>query len=326
MTARARSSAELRDGMTIGIGGWGSRRKPMALVRAILRSDLTDLTVVSLRRPGRRPAVRGRQGPQARLRLRLARLDPARAALPGGPPGRRRRGDASCDEGMFSGGCTPPRTGCRSCRSGPASAPTCMRVNPGLRTVALAVRRTARSWSPCPRCGWTSRWCTSTGPTRTATRQYLGPDPYFDDLFCMAADARVRLVRAIVDDRGADRRRAGPQTLLLSRHDGHRRGRGPERRALHHLRPGLRAATRRSRSTTRPPPPTRRRGARSRRASCPATRPPTRPPSRRCHDGDRSEREQARPSDTVTRAEVLRGRLRRGLARRRRDPRQPDGH
>src|SRR5947208_11730520 len=39
--------AELRDGMTIGIGGWGSRRKPMSLVRAILRSDLTDLTVVS---------------------------------------------------------------------------------------------------------------------------------------------------------------------------------------------------------------------------------------------------------------------------------------
>ena len=39
--------AELRDGMTIGIGGWGSRRKPMSLVRAIARSDLQDLTVVS---------------------------------------------------------------------------------------------------------------------------------------------------------------------------------------------------------------------------------------------------------------------------------------
>src|SRR5438094_6132139 len=39
--------AELRDGMTIGIGGWGSRRKPMSLVRAILRSPLRDLTVVS---------------------------------------------------------------------------------------------------------------------------------------------------------------------------------------------------------------------------------------------------------------------------------------
>jgi acyl CoA:acetate/3-ketoacid CoA transferase alpha subunit len=39
--------AQLRSGMTIGIGGWGSRRKPMAFVRAILRSDITDLTVVT---------------------------------------------------------------------------------------------------------------------------------------------------------------------------------------------------------------------------------------------------------------------------------------
>lgn len=39
--------ARLSDGMTIGIGGWATRRKPMALVRAILRSNLKDLTVVS---------------------------------------------------------------------------------------------------------------------------------------------------------------------------------------------------------------------------------------------------------------------------------------
>ncbi len=39
--------AELRDGMTIGIGGWGSRRKPMSLVRAIARSKLQGLTIVS---------------------------------------------------------------------------------------------------------------------------------------------------------------------------------------------------------------------------------------------------------------------------------------
>lgn len=38
---------QLRDGMTIGIGGWGPRRKPMALIREILRSDLKDLTVVA---------------------------------------------------------------------------------------------------------------------------------------------------------------------------------------------------------------------------------------------------------------------------------------
>jgi hypothetical protein len=39
--------AQLRDGMTLGIGGWGSRRKPMALVHAIARSSLKDLTIVS---------------------------------------------------------------------------------------------------------------------------------------------------------------------------------------------------------------------------------------------------------------------------------------
>ncbi|MCY1672865.1 acyl CoA--acetate/3-ketoacid CoA transferase subunit alpha [Novosphingobium sp. SL115] len=39
--------AQLSDGMTLGIGGWGPRRKPMALVREILRSDLKDLTVVA---------------------------------------------------------------------------------------------------------------------------------------------------------------------------------------------------------------------------------------------------------------------------------------
>ena len=51
MTGRLMSpdqvAGELRPGMTIGIGGWGSRRKPMALVRAILRAGLGDLTVVS---------------------------------------------------------------------------------------------------------------------------------------------------------------------------------------------------------------------------------------------------------------------------------------
>lgn len=39
--------AQMKDGMTVGIGGWGPRRKPMALVREILRSPLQDLTVVA---------------------------------------------------------------------------------------------------------------------------------------------------------------------------------------------------------------------------------------------------------------------------------------
>ncbi len=46
MTA-AQIVASLHDGMTLGIGGWGPRRKPMALVREILRSPLKDLTIVA---------------------------------------------------------------------------------------------------------------------------------------------------------------------------------------------------------------------------------------------------------------------------------------
>lgn len=38
---------QLSDGMTIGIGGWATRRKPMAVVRAIARSSLKDLTLVA---------------------------------------------------------------------------------------------------------------------------------------------------------------------------------------------------------------------------------------------------------------------------------------
>lgn len=39
--------AQIDSGMTVGIGGWGPRRKPMALVRELLRSDVKDLTIVA---------------------------------------------------------------------------------------------------------------------------------------------------------------------------------------------------------------------------------------------------------------------------------------
>ena len=39
--------SSIESGMTIGIGGWGSRRKPMAFVRALLRTEARDLTVVT---------------------------------------------------------------------------------------------------------------------------------------------------------------------------------------------------------------------------------------------------------------------------------------
>ena len=46
VTASAAVSA-IEDGMTVGVGGWGPRRKPMALVRELLRSPVRDLTVIA---------------------------------------------------------------------------------------------------------------------------------------------------------------------------------------------------------------------------------------------------------------------------------------
>ena len=47
LTTLDEAVSTIESGMTIGIGGWGSRRKPMAFVRALLRTDVTDLTIVS---------------------------------------------------------------------------------------------------------------------------------------------------------------------------------------------------------------------------------------------------------------------------------------
>lgn len=41
------AAARVHDGMTIGVGGWGPRRKPMALVRELIRQGRRDLTVVT---------------------------------------------------------------------------------------------------------------------------------------------------------------------------------------------------------------------------------------------------------------------------------------
>ena len=43
----AEAVSVIESGMTVGIGGWGPRRKPMGLVRELLRSDVKDLTLVA---------------------------------------------------------------------------------------------------------------------------------------------------------------------------------------------------------------------------------------------------------------------------------------
>ena len=98
--ATSRDVGEIRDGMTIGIGGWGSRRKPMALVRALLRSDVRDLTVVSYGGPD--VGLLCRAGKVSRVVYAFVSLD----SIPLEPHFRKARESGAVaatelDEGMF---------------------------------------------------------------------------------------------------------------------------------------------------------------------------------------------------------------------------------
>src|SRR3954453_5736986 len=125
---------ELRDGMTIGIGGWGSRRKPMSLVRAILRSSLRDLTVVSYGGPD--VGLLCAAGKVKKAVYGFVSLD----SIPLEPHFRAARQAASIeavelDEGMLQWGlyAAALRLPFLPTRAGLGS--DLMRVNPSLRTV-----------------------------------------------------------------------------------------------------------------------------------------------------------------------------------------------
>lgn len=74
----------LRSGMTLGIGGWGSRRKPMALIRALLRSEISDLTVVSYGGPD--VGLLAAAGRIRKLVAAFTTLDSIPSNLTSGPP------------------------------------------------------------------------------------------------------------------------------------------------------------------------------------------------------------------------------------------------
>ena len=127
--------AELSDGMTIGIGGWGSRRKPMSIVRAILRSDLKDLTVVSYGGPD--VGMLCAAGKVRKAVYGFVSLD----SIPLEPHFRNARQNGTIeamelDEGMLQWGlrAAAMRVSFLPCRAGLGSA--IMDNNPSLRTVA----------------------------------------------------------------------------------------------------------------------------------------------------------------------------------------------
>jgi glutaconate CoA-transferase, subunit A len=204
----------LSDGMTIGIGGWGSRRKPMALVRAILRSPLKDLTVVSYGGPDL--GLLCAAGKVRTAVFGFVTLD----SIPYDPWFRKARESGAIsvrewDEGMF-------QTGLRAAAQRLPFLP----VRAGLGSDVLTYDQSLKTVrSPyedreelvaVPALHLDVALVHLNRADRHGNARYLGPDPYFDDLFCLAAAKRYVSCESVVDtDELAS---AGPpQTLLLNR-------------------------------------------------------------------------------------------------------------
>ena len=205
----------LSDGMTLGIGGWGSRRKPMALVRAILRSDLRDLTVVSYGGPDiglLAAAGRIRHLVTAFVTLDSIPLEPHfRAARESGTLERL----TEYDEGMMLQGLTAAahRLPFLPTRAGLGS--DVLRVNPELRTV-VSPYPDGEELVAVPALRLDAALVHLNRADRQGNGQYLGPDPYMDDLFCAAADAAYLSCERLIDT--ADLQKEGsPGSVLVPR-------------------------------------------------------------------------------------------------------------
>jgi glutaconate CoA-transferase subunit A len=178
--------AELRPGMTLGIGGWGSRRKPMSLVRAILRSGLHDLTVVSYGGPD--VGLLCAEGRVKQLVYAFVSLD----SIPLEPHFQAARqagaiGVTEYDEGMLQWAlyAATLRLPFLPTRAGLGS--DVVRVNPGLRTV-VSPYDDGEELLAVPALRLDAALIHLNRADRMGNAQYLGPDLYFDDLFAAAAD------------------------------------------------------------------------------------------------------------------------------------------
>jgi glutaconate CoA-transferase subunit A len=176
---------ELRDGMTIGIGGWGSRRKPMALVKAICRSRLQDLTIVSYGGPD--VGLLCATGKLRKLVFGFVTLD----SVPIDPHFRaaRQNGSIDCtelDEGMLQWGLYAAALKLPFLPSRAGLGSDVMRVNPQLKTVRSPYDDQTEVVA-VPPIRLDAAIVHMNRADARGTAQFLGPDLYFDDLFCMAA-------------------------------------------------------------------------------------------------------------------------------------------
>jgi len=196
--------ARIEDGMTVGIGGWGSRRKPMALVRALMRSDVADLTIVSYAGPDAGLLLRA--GKVRRLVYAFATLD----SIPLEPLFSQARQQATAefrewDEGMFATGlrAAAQRVPFLPTRAGLGSA--VVENDPSLRTVVSPYAGpdgAAEELLAVPALELDVALVHLNRADVHGNAQYLGPDPYFDDLFCLAAREAYVSCERIVDTAG----------------------------------------------------------------------------------------------------------------------------
>lgn len=187
---------ELESGMTLGLGGWGSRRKPMAAVRAILRSDLTDLTVVSYGGPD--VGLLCAAGKVAKVVFGFVTLD----SIPTDPHFRaaRQAGRVEAmevDEGMFYLGllAASHRLPFLPTRAGLGS--DVLRCNPQLRTVTSPYDD-AEELVAMPALRLDAAVVHVNRADARGSGQLLGPDPFFDELFLGAADRRFVTTERVV--------------------------------------------------------------------------------------------------------------------------------
>jgi len=197
LTTEEEVVAEIRDGMTIGIGGWGSRRKPMSIVRALAQSHVQDLTVVSYAGPDL--GLLCATGKVAKAVYAFCSLDSI--ALEPHFRTARQTGAVQTletDEGMFLLGLQaaawrvpflPTRVGLGS---------DIVARQSEIRTV-VSPYDDGEELVAAPALHLDVALMHMHRGDRRGNGQYLNVDPYFDDLFCMAADKRFMSVEQIVD-------------------------------------------------------------------------------------------------------------------------------
>jgi len=213
-TTEREAVSELRDGMTIGIGGWGSRRKPMSIVREILRSSVKDLTVVTYGGP--EVGLLCNAGKIKKLVYGFVSLD----SIALEPHFRKARQAgaiqaAELDEGMLQWGllAASHRLPFLPTRSGLGS--DVLAINPDIKLVKSPYDD-AEELVAMPALNLDVSFIHMNRGDVRGNGQYLGPDPYFDDMYCRAAKRRFMTVEKIMST--ADMANEGPlQTRIINR-------------------------------------------------------------------------------------------------------------